>query len=158
MLWWPFGRSCLPSPSCCASQSSQSQSLRSKTSLGWHSWDTQRQSMSLQSRGHPLPSESTKPFLTAEHTMSLRITSTQCMPTRTTVPPSGFVSVWSTNQASPTLSVPATPSTKVQTPTAMDLAVAAYLQTKWIVGQDSTFQIARILGIWSPSICILMFR
>ena len=114
--------------------------------------------MSLQSQGHPLPSESMKHFLTAEHTMSLRITSTQCTPTRTTVQPSGFASVWSTNQALPTLSVPATASTKLQTPTAMDLATAAYLQTKWIVGQDSTFQIARTLGIWSPSTCILMFR
>ena len=90
--------------------------------------------------------------------MCLLITSTQCTPTRTTVQPSGFASVWSTNQALPMLSVPATPSIKLRTPTVIVLATAVYLQTKSIVGQGSTFQIAQTLEIWSHSTCILMFR
>ena len=111
--------------------------------------------MSLQSQGHPLPSKSMKHFLTAEHTMSLLITSTRCTPTRTTVQPSGFASVWSTNQALPMLSVPAPPSIRLRTPTVIVLATAVYLQTKSIVGQGSTFQIAQTLEIWSHSTCIL---
>ena len=90
--------------------------------------------------------------------MSFLITSTQCTPTRMIVQPSGFASVWSTNQALPMSSVLATPSTKVQTPTALELEPAAYLQTKWIVGQGSILQIAQILEIWSHSTCILMFQ